>query len=100
MVLPDPLPGLGQAGFEPGSQNWQAASVSPLFPPSSASPLRLPVQGLPLVVHLRRRPRLLQVLRAQKTRHLEQSQPPGGLGLIMAGPYRGVHRIISFQRIH
>lgn len=65
-----------------------------------ASPLRLPSQRLPLVVLLRRRPLLLQVLRAPKTRHLEQSQPPGGLGLIMAGPYRGVHRIISFQRIH
>lgn len=66
-MLSDAATGLGQTGFEPQSQDWQAAVVSPLLPPSPASPLRLPAQRLPLVVLLRRRPLLLQVLRAQKS---------------------------------
>lgn len=56
---------LGQAGLEPRSLGWPAAAVSPPLPPSSAAPLRLSAQLLPLLFLLRRRPLLLPVLRAQ-----------------------------------
>lgn len=107
--------------LNPGRLALQPDTVSfsgiPLSPPPSPISAHSPTSPAPWAPHsllphlglrphasspplpLRRRPLLLVVLGAQMRDTWSNSSRPAAWASLRAGPYRGVHHIISFQRI-